>query len=96
MKSIDKELKEALLKTHCGVNSRKMKWNDIFDTEEDLIAAMFHDNVVVEGTSSRLCRGYAYIKGFRAFYDKNGKLTDKQLTQLKRLAPEIAYQIFCR
>lgn len=29
-------------------------------------------------------------------YDKNGKLTDKQLTQLKRLAPENAYQIFCR
>lgn len=96
MKNIDKELKEALIKTHCGVNNRQMKWSDIFDTETDLIQAMFHDNVVVEGTSSRLCRGYAYIKSFRVFYDKNGKLTDKQLTQLKRLAPEIAYQIFCR
>ena len=49
-----------------------------------------------EDTSSitKLCKGYEYIKSFRKYYQKTGCLTEKQITQLKRLAPEIAYHVY--
>ena len=36
-----------------------------------------------------LVKGYIYIHSFQNYYKKNGKLTSKQMTQLKRLACEI-------
>lgn len=32
---------------------------------------------------------YEYIEGFKHYYAKYGVLTDKQMTQLKRLAGEV-------
>ena len=43
----------------------------------------------------KVCKGYEFIKGFRKYYNKNGSLTEKQITQLKRLASEIAYHVYC-
>jgi len=43
---------------------------------------------------SRLVKGYQYIDSFKAYYNKYGKLTDKQRTQLKRLAVSIAYNVY--
>ena len=66
------------------------KWNDIYKHEQELINDMMlawsDDKKVMY---SKLCKGYVYIESFKKYYTKNGKLTEKQMTQLKRLAPEI-------
>lgn len=94
MKEISEELKYKLCKSHAGLE--KVSWGMIFDTEQELIDAMFHKNVHTEGVPHcNLCRGYEYIRSFKRYYQNHGVLTQKQLTQLKRLASEIAYHIYC-
>lgn len=94
MKTITNELRAKLIKSNGGL--AKVKWDEIFDNEQELIEAMFNEKVVVENAPIYLrCRGYEYIKSFRRYYEKNGCLTDKQMTQLKRLGSQIAYRIYC-
>lgn len=98
MKQITEELKFELQKSHNGINTKSFKWNNIFDTEEELIKALFNKKVYTDEDNVPMykwCKGYEYIKGFRRYYLNNGKLTDNQIKQLKRLACEIAYCIYC-
>lgn len=94
MKPITPELKSKLIQSNAGL--KKVKWNEIFDTEEELVMVMFNEKVIVENASFlNLCRGFEYIKSFKEYYSKNNYLTDRQMTQLKRLASQMAYQIYC-
>lgn len=94
MKTITDELKAKLKKSNGGL--AKVKWDEIFDNEQELVEAMFNERVAVEDVPMYLrCKGYEYIKSFRRYYEKNGYLTDKQMTQLKRLGFQIAYRIYC-
>ena len=66
--------------------------NEIYDTEEELIQDIFNEKIHTDGLSR--CKGYEYIKAFRAYYSKHNDLTEKQIKHLKRLAGEIAYNIY--
>lgn len=96
MKQITEELKFKINSSRAGL--KKCKWDEIYDTEEELIKDLFSEKVLTDEDTNlqyKICRGYDFIKGFRKYYQKNGTLTEKQLTQLKRLASEIAYHIYC-
>lgn len=95
MKNINKDLIFKIEAANAGVKS--CKWNEIFDTEEELIEAMFNEKVIVDPNypSYMVCKGYEYIKSFREYYKKHGYLTDKQMTQLKRIAVPIAFRVYC-
>lgn len=98
MKQITENMLFELRKSHSGINTKSFKWNNIFDTEEELVEAMFNKKVYTDVDNAPMykwCKGYEYIKSFRKYYNKNGKLTDAQMIQLKRLASEIAYCIYC-
>ena len=79
-----------------AVNGLKpLKWNDIYEDEKSLIFDMFR--TISDATStnySRLVKGYEYINSFKTYYNKYGKLTDKQMKQLKRLAGSVAYNVY--
>lgn len=67
-----------------------MKWNEYYKTESDLIDAMLQSKSNPEKYQRyQLVKGYTYIESFKKYYQKNGKLTDKQMTQLKRMAGNI-------
>lgn len=96
MKQITETLKLKIMNSKAGL--MRCKWDEIYDTEEELIKDMFHEKVLTNEDTHLLykwCKGYEFIRSFRAYYRKNGTLTDKQITQLKRLASEIAYHIYC-
>jgi hypothetical protein len=70
--------------------NKMKKWNDIYNNEEELIKDML--KAKADERKYRygvLVKGYTYIHSFQNYYKKNGKLTPKQMTQLKRLAYEI-------
>ena len=96
MKQITEELKFKINLSRVGL--KKCKWDEIYDTEEELIDDLFSEKVLTDEDTSimhKVCKGYEFIKGFRTYYKKNGSLTEKQMTQLKRLASEIAYHVYC-
>ena len=95
MKEMNDNLKQKLRMAHAGLSS--CKWSDIYDTEEELIQDMYSDKLVIDGNAPvhKVCRGYEYIASFRDYYQKHHSLTEKQLRQLKRLASEIAFHIYC-
>lgn len=98
MKPLTEELKHNLFLSHNGINLKPVKWDSIYDDETELLQALFNPKVYTSKDKvpmTKWCKGYVYIEGFRKYYDKNGRLTEKQMTQLKRLAGEIAYQIYC-
>lgn len=65
-----------------------LKWRDLFDSEGELIRTMF--KCKVRGSNPyQLVKGYEYIESFQRYYAKNGRLTEKQMVQLKRLAKAI-------
>lgn len=63
------------------------KWFEYYSNEQELIDDMML--TCTEGTYWKLCRGYEYLRGFKKYYQKNGYLTERQMTQLKRLAGEV-------
>lgn len=66
------------------------KWNEIYNSEEELIEDMLKAKADERKYGYRLLvKGYIYIHSFQNYYKKNGELTPKQMTQLKRLAYEI-------
>ena len=96
MKPITEELKFKINSSRTGLSS--CKWDEIYDTEEELIDDLFSEKVLTDEDTSlmyKVCKGYEFIKSFRKYYKKNGSLTEKQMTQLKRLASEIAYHVYC-
>lgn len=66
------------------------KWTDLYNNEQELI-----DDMMLTYTDEntvyyyKLCKGYVYLNSFKKYYQKNGCLTEKQMTQLKRLAKEV-------
>ena len=96
MKLITDDLKSKIISSRAGL--RKCRWDEIYDTEEELVKDLFNEKVLTDEDTAmayKLCRGYEFIKSFRAYYRKNRNLTEKQMTQLKRLASEIAYHVYC-
>ena len=65
--------------------SERISWDQLFDGEEELIKMM----MTCETEKGLAPRGYGYIRNFKQYYKKYGRLTPKQLTQLKRLAKAI-------
>lgn len=98
MKQLTKSLLFELEKSHSGTNTKSFKWDSIFDTEEELVKALFNGKIYTDEDGVPMykwCKGYEYIKGFRKYYKAHGNLTEAQMRQLKRLASEIAYRIYC-
>lgn len=96
MKPITEELKFKINSSRAGI--KKCKWNEIYDTEDELIKDLFSEKVLTDEDTSlqyKICKGYEFIKGLRKYYQKNGIFTEKQIMQLKRLASEIAYHVYC-
>ena len=100
MKELNEGIKNQIIMSHYSPRKGKScKWSDIYDTEEELIKDLFNEKILTDEDTHyvfKVCKGYEYIKSFRRFYKKNGYLTPKQLSQLKRLAYEIAYWIYCK
>lgn len=62
-------------------------WTRFYNTEEELLCDMMKAQADVNNTMyHKLVKGYVYIHSFQRYYKKNGKLTDKQMAQLKRMA----------
>ena len=67
-----------------------MKWQELYSSENELIEDMLKTlSDPRKHSYYKLVRGYEYIDGFKRYYKANGYLTDRQLTQLKRLAGEV-------
>ena len=94
MKKLTKVTDSQLVNLVNGLKT--LKWSDIYEDEKSLIFDMFR--TISDATStnnySRLVKGYEYINSFKAYYNKYGKLTDKQMKQLKRLAGSVAYNVY--
>ena len=89
MKEMNTTLKNKIASAYYETGITTCKWNDIYDTEEELIKDLFNEKVLTDEDTSisyKICKGYEYIKSFRKFYNKNTYLTPKQIKQLKRLA----------
>lgn len=98
MKQLTDSLLLSIKQSHGGFNTKPCKWDTIFDTEYELIEAMFHEKIHTNEDKvpmHKWCKGYEYIKGFRKYYRQYGNLTESQIRQLKRMAYEIAYHIYC-
>lgn len=68
----------------------KKNWNSYFPTEQDLLNALMVINASEKQYPYLIPNGYVYLQSFQKRI-KNGKeLTEKQMTQLKRLSYEIA------
>lgn len=68
----------------------KQKWQKYYNTEEELIADMLLTRTdIYTYPYFSIVKGYGYIDSFKRYYRSHGKLTDKQMTQLKRLAEEV-------
>lgn len=97
MKTLTEDLKFKIHQAHAGGFNTRLKWNEIYDSEEELINDMFSEKVKTSNTYYyNLCKGYEFINGFRKYYSQHGCLTEKQMVQLKRLASEIAFWIYCK
>lgn len=67
-----------------------MKWNEVYSSEEELVADMLKTKSDPKTVDYfQLVKGYVYVESFKRYYEKHGSLTDKQMTQLKRLAREV-------
>ena len=68
----------------------KKTWTDFYNNEQELI-----DDMMLTYTNDmtsefwKVCKGYVYLNSFKHYYTQKGYLTEKQMTQLKRLAPEV-------
>ena len=67
-----------------------MRWYELYTSEDALIKDMLLTKSDPKTEAyGQLVRGYEYINGFKKYYKEHGTLTDKQMTQLKRLASSI-------
>jgi len=68
----------------------KVKWNECFDSESELLEAMMACKADVNKYPYyQLVKGYEYIVSFQKQFSTKGNLTEKQMTQLKRLGSSI-------
>lgn len=75
--------------------TKKLKFEEVYDSIDDCIKelSITPDNIIKTNL-----KGYEYLLSFKKQLLKGKNLSEKQITQLKRLAPEIArgYYIFCK
>lgn len=72
---------------------QKVSWNELYDTEQEMINDMCRIDYTKYYIHSML-RGYEYLGSFKKYYLKNGFLTSKQIVQLKRLASSLYYFLY--
>lgn len=66
------------------------KWDEIYPDVESLLADLKTVTIPKDGTAPyNLFRGYVYIYSFAHYLQQGGRLSEKQITQAKRLAREI-------
>lgn len=65
----------------------RIKWDSMFDNEQELIDSFI--KIDVEEFKRNHRKGYAYIESFQKQVNNGKELSPKQITQLKRLAVEI-------
>lgn len=75
------------------MNAENKKWNEYFPTEQDLLNALMIINASENQYSYLVPCGYVYLQSFQKRIKSGKPLTDKQMTQLKRLAYEIANKL---
>ena len=67
----------------------KCKWTNIYDTEQELI-----DDLLKLDFTNCKPTGFSYLMSFQKQLHNDKPLTDKQVTQLKRLAKHIAFELY--
>lgn len=68
-------------------NSNNVKWTELYDSEKTLLNDMMLTcSDPHTACSWKLVKGYEFIDSFKKYFAKHGRLTEKQMTQLKRLA----------
>lgn len=77
---------------------KKIKWTEIYKSKTEILEDLKEIHIPSNGEMlyiSRLYKGYEYIHSFARQIQSGKSLTEKQLTQCKRLALEIkkAYEI---
>lgn len=75
------------------MNAENKKWNEYFPTEQDLLNALMIINASENQYPYLVPCGYVYLQSFQKRIKSGKPLTDKQMTQLKRLAYEIANKL---
>lgn len=65
----------------------KLRFDDLYDSVEECIGELINtDDKIIENK----CRGYVYMLSFKKQLKQGKTLSDKQITQLKRISAEIA------
>lgn len=96
MKKLSQELLTKIVRTKSDLVDVKINWNDIYDTEEELIQDMLRVCAGDLLPTYKQPSGYMYIESFKQQYMLKGRLSDKQMYVLKKLAPEIAYDLYAK
>lgn len=88
-----KSMEEILYKFE-HISYKPPHWTDIYDTEDELL----NDLMVIKIREDypNPTNGYIYLLGFQAKIRRGEALTDKQMTQLKRLAYVVAFEKYLR
>ena len=74
----------------CRLLQGKVKWDECFDSEAELLESMMTCKADVNKYPYyQLVKGYEYIASFQKQFAAKGSLTEKQMTQLKRLGSSI-------
>lgn len=95
MKKLTDELRKNINFAYHGILPTKMKWTDIYDNEKELISDL--KSITIKDGTFTFTNGYEYLKSFqKRLLDYNKSLTDKQITQLKRLATSVAFEKYIR
>ena len=79
------------IQQRANMNSKKVKWTDFYKTETELLNVLKNANndKIKSLVDKRYIKGYEYILSFKKQLDQQKELSDKQITQLKRLAIEV-------
>lgn len=88
------EMIEKLNNKYVSNYTERIKWADIYDSEEELVNDLLH--ITIRKTYPNPTQGYEYLSSFQNRLKSGNSLTDKQMTMLKRLAYVVAYERHCR
>lgn len=81
---------EACMQVEAPYKLNKCRWSDLYKTEQEIIDDLKSIYVPKSRTPLGNCfKGYQFIYSFVLKLQNGQELTDKQLTQAKRLALEV-------
>lgn len=70
--------------------SNNIKWTDVFGSEQEMLSALGKIYIPKSRTAPAYTfKGYELIYSYAYYVQRGWKLSDKQITQCKRLAVEI-------